>query len=107
MVKLKNSCYKMVEELKIPKTSDSSSFNMIKAEYVNIIDKKINRIWKTTGGAGPDTLVNNFYYIEPRNPNQNQFISKNMYWFRTDFSELKGNEYWNVDGYYKIGRAHV
>jgi hypothetical protein len=50
MIKLKNSCYKMVEELKIPKNSDSSSFNMIKAEYVNIIDKKINRIWKDWQG---------------------------------------------------------
>jgi len=46
MIKLKNGCYKMVEELKVPKSSDNSSFNMVKAEYINIIDKKINRIWK-------------------------------------------------------------
>lgn len=46
MIKLKNTCHKMVEELKVPKSSDNSSFNMIKTEYVNIIDKKINRIWK-------------------------------------------------------------
>lgn len=39
MVKLKNSCYKMIEELK--KTTD-----MIKLEYLNIVEKKINRIWK-------------------------------------------------------------
>jgi len=46
MIKLKNGCYKMIEDLKVPKSSDNSSFNMIKAEYINIIDKKINRIWK-------------------------------------------------------------
>jgi hypothetical protein len=39
MVKLKNSCYKMIEELK--KATD-----MIKLEYLNIVEKKINRIWK-------------------------------------------------------------
>ena len=39
MVKLKNSCYKMIEELK--KTTD-----MIKLEYLNMVEKKINRIWK-------------------------------------------------------------
>jgi hypothetical protein len=46
MVKLKNSCHKMVDELKTPKNTDNSSFNMVKLEYINIIDKKINRIWK-------------------------------------------------------------
>lgn len=46
MIKLKNSCHKMVEELKTPKNSDIQNFNMIKLEYINIIDKKINRIWK-------------------------------------------------------------
>jgi hypothetical protein len=39
MMKLKNSCYKMIEELK--KITD-----MIKLEYLNIVEKKINRIWK-------------------------------------------------------------
>lgn len=39
MIKLKNSCYKMIEELK--KTTD-----MIRLEYLNIVEKKINRIWK-------------------------------------------------------------
>ncbi len=46
MIKLKNSCHKMVEELKIPKNIDSQKFDMIKLEYLNIIEKKINRIWK-------------------------------------------------------------
>jgi hypothetical protein len=46
MIKLKNSCHKMVEELKITKNTETQSFNMIKLEYINIIDKKINRIWK-------------------------------------------------------------
>jgi hypothetical protein len=46
MAKLKTYCHKMVEELKIPKNTDLQSFNMIKLEYINIIDKKINRIWK-------------------------------------------------------------
>ena len=39
IVKLKNSCYKMINELK--KTND-----MIKLEFLNIVEKKINRIWK-------------------------------------------------------------
>jgi len=39
MVKLKNSCYKMIEELK-------KVDNMVKLEYLNIVEKKINRIWK-------------------------------------------------------------
>ena len=50
IVKLKNTCYKMVEELKTPKNTDTSTFNMIKAEYLNIIEKKINRIWKDWQG---------------------------------------------------------
>ena len=46
MIKLKNSCYKMVEELKTPKNTDNSTFNMTKADYLGVIEKKINRIWK-------------------------------------------------------------
>lgn len=46
MSKLKSSCHKMLEDLKIPKNTDVQRFNMIKLEYINIIDKKINRIWK-------------------------------------------------------------
>ena len=46
MIKLKNSCYKMVDELKTPKNTDTSSFNMTKADYLGVIEKKINRIWK-------------------------------------------------------------
>jgi superfamily I DNA/RNA helicase len=46
MVKLKNSCYKMVEELKTPKNMDNSTFNMVKTDYLGIVEKKINRIWK-------------------------------------------------------------
>jgi hypothetical protein len=39
MVKLKNCCHKMIEELK-------TENHMIKLEYLNIVEKKINRIWK-------------------------------------------------------------
>lgn len=46
MSKLKTLCHKMVEDLKTPKNTNLQSFNMIKLEYLNIIDKKINRIWK-------------------------------------------------------------
>jgi hypothetical protein len=46
MSKLKISCHKMVEDLKTPKNMNIQSFNMIKLDYLNIIDKKINRIWK-------------------------------------------------------------
>jgi hypothetical protein len=44
--KLKSYCHKMVEDLKTPKNTDIQHFNMIKLEYLNIIEKKINRIWK-------------------------------------------------------------
>ena len=44
--KLKTSCHKMVENLKVPKKTELQRFNMIKLEYLNIIEKKINRIWK-------------------------------------------------------------
>ena len=44
--KLKISCHKMVENLKVPKKTESQSFDIIKLEYLNIIEKKINRIWK-------------------------------------------------------------
>lgn len=38
MCELKNSCYKIIEKLTVD--------IMIKAEYLNVVDKKINRIWK-------------------------------------------------------------
>jgi hypothetical protein len=50
MIKLKNFCYKMIEELETPKNMDNSSFNMIKSDYLSIIEKKINRIWKDWQG---------------------------------------------------------
>lgn len=46
MIKLRNVCYKMIEELKTPTNTDNSSFNMVKSDYLGIIEKKINRIWK-------------------------------------------------------------
>jgi hypothetical protein len=39
MIKLKNQCYKIVNDMK-------KEDNMLKLEYLNIIEKKINRIWK-------------------------------------------------------------
>ena len=38
MLKLKNKCYALIDNLKID--------NMIKCDYLCIVDKKINRIWK-------------------------------------------------------------
>ena len=46
MVKLKNNTYKMVYELKNEKNIEKSILNMSKVEYLSIIEKKINRIWK-------------------------------------------------------------
>jgi hypothetical protein len=38
MVNLKNTCHKMIKE--------STENDMIKLEYLNVVEKKINRIWK-------------------------------------------------------------
>jgi hypothetical protein len=45
MTKLKNSSYKIIENLKINKKT-TDQVNMLKLEYFNIVEKKINRIWK-------------------------------------------------------------
>jgi hypothetical protein len=46
MIEFKNTVYKMINDLKTPTNTNDSSFNMIKTEYMNIIENKINRMWK-------------------------------------------------------------
>ncbi len=84
---------------KIPDNPEPDNIIDIGKLYRYINDKlpeKDNLYERTIQITNPENLVSNYYYYEPRNPEQNQFVAKNMYWYLLDKTQLKGFWLYNI-----------
>ncbi len=88
---------------KIPEYSEPDDIIDIQELYKYINEKvsmEANKYLRKTYIFTEDeksTLVENYYYYEPRNPlTQNQFMARNMYWYLKDKAQLKGFWIYNI-----------